>query len=148
MTFLSSHALAASCPVNKDIQAEGDRATDSRAFHENYIGHKGYKSHSVTAEGARWNMVIHVNLPTDNPSQVDSRWSYSSDTFMAVSCIMIPPELACCHRRRLRSYLEVCPWNRVTGPWVSRWEELLIDTSTVAPCRRPIHSPDRTMTQH
>lgn len=34
MTFLSSLELATSCPLNKYVQAEGDRANDIRAFYK------------------------------------------------------------------------------------------------------------------
>lgn len=67
MTFLSSLELAASCPLNKDIQAVGDTANDSRAFYKNYIGHEGRKSHLVTAEGSGCNVATHINLLPDNP---------------------------------------------------------------------------------
>lgn len=67
MTFLSPLELAASCPLNKDIQAQGDGANDSRAFYKNYIGHKGHKSHSVTAEGSGCYAATHINLLADNP---------------------------------------------------------------------------------
>lgn len=67
MTFLSSVELAASCPLNKDIQAEGDRANDSHAFYKNDIGHRGCKSQSVTAEGSGCNVTTHINLLADNP---------------------------------------------------------------------------------
>ena len=70
MTFLSSLDLAASRPLNKDIQAEGDKANDSHAFYKNYIGHKGHKSDSVTAEGSGCNVTTHIHLLADNPFQV------------------------------------------------------------------------------
>lgn len=67
MTFMSSVELAASCRLNKDVQAEGDRANDSHAFYKNYIGHRGYKSHLVTAESSGSNVTTHINLLADNP---------------------------------------------------------------------------------
>lgn len=67
MTFLSSVELAASCPLNKDIQAEGDGANDSHAFYKNYICPRGRKSHSVTAEGSGCHATTHINLLADNP---------------------------------------------------------------------------------
>ena len=67
MTFLSSLVLAASYPLNKDNQAEGEWVNDNRAFYKNYIGHRGHKSHFVTAEGSGSNAATHINLLADNP---------------------------------------------------------------------------------
>lgn len=55
----SSLELAASCLVNKDIQAEGDRANDDtqRMYR---------KSRSVTAEASRCNVATHINLLPGN----------------------------------------------------------------------------------
>lgn len=149
MTFLSSLELAASCPLNKDIQAEGDRANDSHAFYESYISHRGRKSHSVTAEGSGCSVTTHINLLADNPfpgwlllvifkwhiSGCVTRGDSSKFGFLSPAAAMFP-------------YLEVCPWNQVIRPLrVPRWESLLIDKSTTGTSRRSIHSLD-CPTQH
>lgn len=68
MTFLSSLELAASCPLNKDMQAEGDTEPMTAMLSTEIMSViEVRKSHSVTAEGSGCNATTHINLLADNP---------------------------------------------------------------------------------
>lgn len=140
---LSSLKLAASCPVNNDIQAEGDRANDCHAFYKKlYVPQRSYcKSHSVTAEGSWCCVATHINLLPDNTFPSWLTWVIfkrhisccvmcgSKISFLSPAAAMLP-------------YLEVCLWNaviRTSG--VCRWEQIPIDKSGTQTSHCSIYSP-------
>lgn len=111
MTFLSSLELAASCPLKKDIQAEGDSVPMTvLLFTESISVMEVHKSHSVTAErvqGAMQPLTLIDWLITH--FQVGCHWSYSSDTFLVASCGSSKFSLRPRPPAATFPYLEVCP---------------------------------------